>query len=205
MASVNKGILFVVSAPAGCGKDTVLEKLKTKGLPLNKTVSVTTRLARQGEKDGVDYYFTTKESFLEKVKNDEFLEYTEYNGNYYGTLKSEVERCLDNGGFTVLKIEVEGAENVRRLMPECVSVFIVPPSMEELENRLRGRNTETQEQLEARLKTAETELARACEYDYIAVNDTVDNCVERFCQIFNSESMRYSRMTEVIENLLKDN
>lgn len=198
----NKGILFVVSAPAGCGKDTVLEKLKTKGLPLNKTVSVTTRLPRDGEKDGVDYYFSSREDFLKKINDGEFLEYTEYNGNFYGTLKSEVERCLGNGGFTVLKIEVEGAENVRKLMPDCVSVFIVPPSMEELEKRLRGRDTETEQQLTARLETAKIELSRANEYDYIAVNDTVDGCVERFCQIFNSETMRYSRMSDVIESLL---
>lgn len=198
----NKGILVVVSAPAGCGKDTVLENLKSRKLPLNKTVSVTTRPMRVGEKDGVDYYFTDKESFQERIKNGEFLEYTEYNGNFYGTLKSEIERCVGNGGYTVLKIEVEGGENVRRILPEAVSVFIVPPSMEELEKRLRGRGTETEENLRIRLETAKTEIEKAEGYDYIVINDTVDACADRICTILKSELMRYCRMKDVVKNLL---
>lgn len=199
----NKGVLVVVSAPAGCGKDTVLENLKTRDLSLNKTISVTTRNMRVGEKDGIDYYFTDKETFCKKIENGEFLEYTEYNGNYYGTLKTEIERCVGKGGFTILKIEVEGGENIRRLIPEAVSVFIIPPSMEELENRLRGRGTETEENLRIRLHTAKTEITKAADYDYIVVNDTVDACTDRICQILNSEAMRYNRMAETVKNLLK--
>ncbi len=202
MDLMNKGVLVVVSAPAGCGKDTVLENLKTRDLPLNKTISVTTRAMRVGEKDGVDYYFTDKESFRKKIENGEFFEYTEYNGNYYGTLKSEIERCVSGGGYTILKIEVEGGENIRRLVPDAVSLFIVPPSMEELEKRLRGRGTETEENLQIRLKTAKTEIKKAADYDYIVVNDTVDACTDRICDILKSEAMRYSRMAEVVKNLL---
>ena len=196
-----KGLLFVISAPSGGGKDTVIKELFETDLPINKTISATTRAIREEETDGVDYYFIDKEEFERRIQANDFLEYTLYNGNYYGTLKQEVERCISCGGYTILKIEVEGAGNVRNLLPEAKTVFIVPPSMEVLEQRLRTRGTETEESIQGRLATAREELKRACEYDYIVVNDTVEECTRRITEILNAESYRYSVMSDFVLGL----
>ncbi len=201
---MSKGILLVVSAPSGCGKDTVIDALKKSDFDFQKTVSATTRNMRDGEIDGVDYSFITKELFLEKIENGYFLEHTIYSGNYYGTPKTEVEKHLSNGACVLMKIEVEGAGNIRKLMPEAVTVFLVPPSMEELERRLRGRGTETEESFQARFATAKKELKRAPEYDYIVVNDIVENCVERIRNIVETEKLRYSNAKDFVDELLND-
>lgn len=199
-----KGMLVVLSGPSGSGKDTVLEKLKESDFSFDKTISATTRAMRDGEKDGVDYYFIDKNTFEEKIENQEFLEYTVYNDNYYGTPKSEVERHIDKGGCILLKIEVEGAGNVRKAMPEALSIFIIPPSMEELERRLRGRGTETEESFQKRFETAKDELSRAKEYDYIVINDDINLCAEQIVKILESEKLRYCRMGNIVENMLKN-
>ena len=199
-----KGMLVVLSGPSGSGKDTVLNKLKESEFSFDKTISATTRAMREGEKDGVDYYFIDKTTFEKKIENGEFVEYTVYSGNYYGTLKTEVERLVAKGGCILLKIEVEGAGNIRKAIPDALSVFIVPPSIEELERRLRGRNTETEDSIQERLKEAIKELARADEYDYIVINDDADLCTEQVIKILESEKLRYCRMADFVNDMLEN-
>ncbi len=204
MALKNKGMLAVLSGPSGSGKDTVLDKLKKTDFVFDKTISATTRDIRDGEKNGVDYFFIDKNDFEKKINEGYFLEYTIYNDNYYGTPVSEVERLIEKGGCTLLKIEVEGASNVRKAIPEAISIFIIPPSLEELERRLRGRGTETEESFQNRFKIAIEELKRAPEYDYVVINDNIDICVEQISHILNSENLRYCRMEDVVKNILEN-
>ena len=199
-----KGMLVVLSGPSGSGKDTVLEVLKESDFSFDKTISATTRDMRDGEKDGVDYYFIDKNTFEERIKNQEFLEYTIYNDNYYGTPKSEVERLVDKGGCILLKIEVEGAGNIRKAIPDALSIFIIPPSMEELERRLRGRGTETEESFQRRFKAAKEELARANEYDYVVINDDLNLCAEQIIKILESEKFSFCRMADFVDDMLKN-
>ena len=201
----SKGMLVVFSGPSGCGKDTVLEKIKQNGYVFDKTVSATTRAMRDGETDGVDYYFISKEDFEEKIKNDEFVEYTQYNGNYYGTLKSEIENRVNKGGCVLLKIEVEGGLNIKKAFPDSFSVFIFPPSKEELKKRLLGRGTETEESFNNRFNIALKEMATAPQYDYVVINDDVDLCAEKICGILESEKSKYSRMQNVVDEILNKN
>ena len=198
----NKGMLVVFSGPSGCGKDTVLDKIKEKGYVFDKTVSVTTRPIRNTETDGVDYYFTSKEDFQKKIDNNEFVEYTLYSGNYYGTLKTEVENRINKGGCVLLKIEVEGAENIKKAFPEAVSIFIFPPSKEELKKRLQGRGTETEKSLNIRYNVALEEMKKAPNYDYVVINDNVDLCAEKVCGILEAEKAKYSRMQTIIDEIL---
>lgn len=204
MALKDKGMLVVLSGPSGSGKDTVLEKLKQTDIVFDKTVSATTRQIRDNEKDGIDYYFIDKNTFEKRIEEGYFLEYTLYNDNYYGTPKSEVEKHLDKGGCILLKIEVEGAGNVRKAIPEALSIFIIPPSMEELERRLRGRGTETEESFQKRFETAKKELSRACEYDYVVINDDVSLCAEQISRILESEKLKYCRMKNIVNDILKN-
>ena len=201
MALVNKGALFVLSAPSGCGKDTVLSFLKERDCNVKQSISVTTRKIRDGETDGVDYYFTDVADFEKKIQEDYFLEYVKYGENYYGTPKKKIEELVESGYNVFLKIEVEGAGNVRKFFPECISIFIVPPSFDALEARLKGRGTETAETLNRRLGIAREELLRAKEYDYIVVNDKLDDCVNDVCAIINAEHSKYSQMKAFVENL----
>lgn len=201
MALVNKGALFVLSAPSGCGKDTVLSFLKERDCNVKQSISVTTRKIRDGETDGVDYYFTDVADFEKKIQEDYFLEYVKYGENYYGTPKKKIEELVESGYNVFLKIEVEGAGNVRKFFPECISIFIVPPSFDALEERLKGRGTETEETLNRRLGIAREELLRAKEYDYIVVNDKLDDCVNDVCAIINAEHSKYSQMKDFVENL----
>ena len=177
-----KGSIFIISGPSGCGKNTVYDALTQKTDSLMQTVSVTTRAPRNGENDGVDYYFVSKEEFLNKIQNDEFIEYVNYGENYYGTLKSEVERITCCGKNVVLVIEVRGALNIKKAFPEAVSVFILPPSIEELRKRILSRGENTSEELETRLSIAAEEMKFRDNYDYCVVNDDLNECVE---EIFN--------------------
>lgn len=201
LASMNKGALFVLSAPSGCGKDTVLSLLKEKNCNVKQSISVTTREIRDGEVDGVDYYFTDVADFEAKIQEGYFLEYVKYGENYYGTPRKKIEELVESGYNVFLKIEVEGAGNVRKFFPECVSIFIVPPSFNTLEARLKGRGTETDESINRRLGIARNELLRASEYDYIVVNDILDDCVNDVCAIINAEHSKYSQMKDFVDNL----
>lgn len=166
-----RGVLFVFSGPSGVGKGTLKAKLFEEFADqIAYSVSATTRGPREGEVDGKDYFFISRQEFKRRVKNNEFLEHAEFAGNCYGTPRVYVEKLLDSGMNVVLEIDVQGALQVMKSMPECVSVFILPPSFEELEHRLRGRGTETEEKVRERLETAKRELPYAPQYDYQIVN-----------------------------------
>ena len=180
----DKGPLIIVSGPAGSGKSTVVERLlRTTTLPLRVAVSATTRPPRAGEIDGKHYHFWAPERFARALAAGEFLEHAEVHGNSYGTLRSEVERYREQGTGVVLVIDVQGADQVRRQCPDAVSVFLMPPSPEVLERRLRGRGTESEEAVRRRLEGAKRELARSGEYDYQVVNDELDDAVARLRDI----------------------
>ncbi len=171
MQAQKKGVLFVFSGPSGVGKGTLKAKLIEEfGEEIAFSVSATTRAPRPGEIDGKDYFFITRQEFEQRIANHDFLEHAQFAGNLYGTPKPYVVNLLDQGKNVLLEIEVQGAAQVKASMPECVSVFILPPSEEVLEHRLRGRGTETEEKIEARLATAKQELTHAQEYDYRIVN-----------------------------------
>ena len=166
-----RGVLFVFSGPSGVGKGTLKAKVFEEFAGrIAYSVSATTRGPREGEVDGKDYFFISRQEFERRVKNNEFLEHAEFAGNCYGTPRAYVEKLLDSGMNVVLEIDVQGALQVMKSMPECVSVFILPPSFEELEHRLRGRGTETEEKVRERLETAKRELPYAPQYDYQIVN-----------------------------------
>lgn len=184
------GSLFVVSAPAGCGKDTILNELFKKTDAAGYAVSATTRAPREGEVDGVHYCFLTRSEFEEKIKSGEVLEYTDYCGNYYGTLRKSVRDVLDSGKDAILKIEVEGAMNIKKQFPEAVLVFILPPSWEILEKRLRDRGTETEDKIIERTRQARAEVAFAKNYDYLIVNDDLTAAVDDLLSILKAERLR---------------
>ncbi len=179
----NEKCLFVVSGPSGVGKDTVVAAMRAAHPEIEKTVSATTRQPRPGEVDGVSYHFRTVEQFKQLLAEDGVLESNFYSGNYYGTLRSEVDSRLESGKLVVLVIDVNGAANVKRIYPDATTVFICPPSAEELEARLRGRGTETEDSLAKRLETARNELALADTYDARLVNNTVEQCAEDLYQL----------------------
>lgn len=175
--------LLVVSGPSGAGKDTVVKRLMELHPEIEISVSATTRSPRPGETDGADYYFLQKEQFEQKIAQDEMLEYVNYCGNYYGTPKAEVDRRLEQGVTVVLVIEVVGAGNMKRLYPESTLVFIMPPSLEELGRRLRGRGTEAETAVQKRLARAAEELEQVHAYDFSVINDDVDRCAEELYEI----------------------
>ena len=185
MDTQKRGVLFVYSGPSGVGKGTLKEKLFEEfGDRLVFSVSATTRKARPGEVDGQDYFFITRQDFENRIANNDFLEFAEYAGNLYGTPRSAVEAQLSRGVNVLLEIEVQGAMQVKRRMPESVSVFVLPPSFEELERRLRGRATETEEKILERLATARSELSFAEKYDHRVVNVDLDEAYGELRRIF---------------------
>ena len=189
MQAQKKGVLFVVSGPSGVGKGTINKKLFEEfGDRIAYSVSATTREPREGEENGREYFFISRQEFEKRVANNEFLEHAEYAGNCYGTPRDYVLSLLQRGVSVILEIDVQGAMQVKRRMPESVSVFILPPSFEELEHRLRGRGTETPEKIERRLAAAKAEMARAPEYDYQIVNDDLDAAYARLREIFILET-----------------
>ncbi len=202
---MEKGLLFVVSAPAGCGKDTILAELFKKTDKAGYAVSATTRAAREGEIDGVHYHFLTREDFSEKIKRGEVLEYTEYCGNFYGTLKKSVDDLILSGKDAVLKIEVEGAMNIKKMFPVACLVFILPHSLEILEKRLRGRGTETEDKIRERTLQAKNELAFAKNYDYLVVNDDLSEAVEDVLAVFRAEKLRRERRAGLVERISGEN
>lgn len=187
----NKGKLFVFSGPSGVGKGTLKEKLFEEFADqLAFSVSATTRSPREGEKDGIDYFYISQQEFAERISKDDFLEYATFSGNSYGTPRSFVTGLLDQGVNVLLEIEVKGAMQVREKMPESVSVFILPPSYEELERRLRGRGTESEEKVKLRLETALAELPYAEKYDYRIVNSDLETAYQELRAIFKKETQQ---------------
>ena len=200
---MNKGLLIVVSAPAGCGKDTILEQVLANNDNIFYSVSATTRTIRPGEVDGASYYFKSRDEFETMIKNSELLEYTEYCGNYYGTPRKAVMDMLDAGKDVVLKIEVEGAANIKRIFPDCVMIFILPPSISELDRRLHKRGTESEEVIQKRIAAAKNELTYAVNYDYTIVNGALEKAIEDFETVVRAEKFRVSRNADLIEEILK--
>ncbi len=201
--SKNRGTLLVVSGPAGSGKGTVLGNLLKDTSKYVYSVSATTRSPRPGEVDGKQYFFLTKEKFLSLVSEDSFLEHAEYVGNYYGTLRSFVEEKLEEGKNVILEIEVQGALQIREKMPEAMLIFLCPPDYATLENRLRGRGTETDEVIRKRLATALEEIKIAAGYDYLVVNEDgrSEECAAKIDRIVND---RPEKSKENILNFIKN-
>ena len=184
----NEKYLFVVSGAAGTGKDSVVKALREAHPEIEKTVSATTRAPRPGEQEGVDYYYRTREQFQHLIDTDQVVEHNFYNGNYYGTLREEVDKRLEAGKLVVLVIDVHGAANIRRMFPGATTIFLLPPSVEELERRLRGRGTETEASILERLDTAKKELAEQEKFTLTLVNDEVDACAEKLYGIIRQRA-----------------
>ena len=199
-----KGLLIIFSGPSGSGKGTIMKSLLASREDTVLSVSMTTRAPRPGEIDGYHYHFVTHEEFQKTIEEDGFLEYAEYNGNFYGTPEAPIRRLLNEGKNVMLEIEVQGAEKVMDHRSDVVSIFITIPSFEELERRLRGRGTEPEEVIQGRMKTSQYELSRAFRYQYIVLNDEVEKAVDRINTIIEAEYMRYSRMENTILEVLKD-
>lgn len=182
-----KGLLVVYSGFSGVGKGTIMKEMLKREESFRLSVSATTRAPRPGEVDGREYYFITKEKFLKMIDNDEFLEYAQYADNYYGTPQKAVEDMLNEGYNVFLEIEVQGGVQIMEKCPDCLSIFIVPPSLEVLEQRLRGRGTETEEIIEKRMKTALVEQGYTSQYDFVVENDIVEKTVDDIINIVKTE------------------
>ena len=191
------GLLVVISGPAGAGKGTVVRELLKNG-DLEVSVSATTRAPRAGEEDGVHYHFLTREQFIDMKEHDGFLEYAEYCGNFYGSPKKQAEEGMAEGKDVILEIEVQGCQKIKAKNPDCVSIFIMPPSMEVLEKRLRGRGTETEDVIVRRMARAREEIALAKDYDYIVVNGPIEECVADVLSVLRAEKLRADRFREEI-------
>ena len=175
--------LFVISGSSGVGKGTVIKDFLSKHPEFRLSISCTTRGKREGEAHGVNYFFLSPDEFKECISKDEFLEWAEFSGNHYGTKKAFVQDCLNNGENLILEIDTKGALNVKKIMPEAELIFIAPPSLEELEARLRGRHTETEEAIQKRLASIKLEIENSKHFDYKVVNDTVENAVKELEKI----------------------
>lgn len=187
---MRKGLLILISGPSGTGKGTVCDLLRQKHPEISYSISATTRQPRPGEQDGVNYYFYTKEKFQEMIDQGQLLEWAEVYGNFYGTPKQKVLDRLEAGEDILLEIDTQGALNVMKVMPEGLFIFLLPPSLEELAARLKGRGTETAESLHRRLGAAVDEIKLATEYRYVVVNDKVEDAQETIAKIIEAEHHR---------------
>lgn len=201
---MGKGLLVVVSAPSGGGKGTILKELFARNDNLRFSVSATTRNPRPGEENGKQYYFMSREEFEGMIREGKMLEHAQYVGNYYGTPRGPVDKWIGEGRDVILEIEVQGGAQVKKLMPECVSVFILPPSMAVLGERLRGRGTEDEETVLKRLETARQEIPCAKDYDYVVFNDRLEDAVEDILTILRAEKLKYSRNADSIERVINN-
>lgn len=199
------GLLIVLSGPSGVGKGTVRKALfESEGHNFTYSISMTTRQPREGEVDGEDYYFVTREEFEKRIEEGKFLEYAEFVGNYYGTPIDKVEQNIADGKEVVLEIEVEGARQVKEKMPDAVFIFIAPPSFNALYERLKRRGTERQEVITERLAKARRELRLMNDYDYIVINDEVNNAADRIRAIIRAEHASTKRSAEGYIELLEE-
>ena len=201
----DKGSLIVISAPSGTGKGAILNEFNQKYFDdkIIYSISATTRKPRPGEADGVNYYFISKDEFKKKIADGGFLEYAEYCDNFYGTPKDAVMNALSNGIDVILEIETVGARNVKANYPEAVMVFVLPPSIDELRNRLTGRGTETAETIAKRLEAAKEELMIAGEYDYVLVNDIIEDAAYKLNTIIKAHRLKTINNKNTISEVLK--
>ena len=196
-----KGKLFVMSGPSGTGKGTVCKQLLNRDESLSLSVSATTREKRVGETEGETYFYVSIDDFKSMISNDEMLEYAQYNGNYYGTPKHAVQKLINEGRDVLLEIEPQGALQVKKIFPEAVLIFLIPPSMKELKNRLILRARESEEEIEQRITAAKWEMEHADKYTTIIVNDGLDNCVNDVLDYINIKR----KENIIINNLINEN
>jgi guanylate kinase len=199
----SNGLLLVISAPSGTGKTTVVEQLVKVVPTLEMSRSYTSRPPRANERDGVDYNFISRQEFEDRIRRGDFLEYADVFGNYYGTGKAETETRLASGRDLVLVIDVQGARQVREQRPGTVAVFVLPPSYQVLERRLRGRSQDPEAAIQRRLETARSEVGAVSEYDYVVINDELDRCVAELRGIVLAERARRDRRTGLVEPIVK--
>ncbi|MBF6626067.1 guanylate kinase [Aerococcaceae bacterium zg-BR9] len=203
--SQQRGLLIILSGPSGVGKGTVRAAIfKNNRFNYVYSVSATTRQSRPGEVDGVDYHFVSRETFEQYIKDDALLEYAEYVGNYYGTPIQKIEENLAAGNDVFLEIEVQGALKVRERMPEGIFIFLAPPNLAELESRILGRGTDQPEIIYERMQMAREEIELMQHYDYVVVNDTVENAVEKVNAIIQSEHLKVERVVDRIKADIHD-
>ena len=198
---MTKGKLYVLSGPSGVGKSTAVHEVMSRHPTLRFSVSVTTREIRPGEVEGESYYFISRQQFRQMLENDELLEHAEYVGNCYGTPEEPINRMLEQGIDVLLDIEVQGAAKVKAKCPEAVSIFIIPPSLEELSRRLHHRNTDDEDVIASRLQTARAEYQEIPNYDYLVVNDNVTAAAEEIMAILTAESCRVKNRLHLIEGV----
>ena len=197
-----EGLLIIISGPSGAGKGTVYNEVVARRPNIKKSVSVTTRDPRPGEVEGVHYYFRTLEQYQEMIAKGEFLETASVYCNYYGTPKAPVIKMLADGNDVMFEIDTLGAEQIRKKYPKSITIFLMPPSFEELERRLRGRGTESEEAITRRLGLARSELSKYKLFDYIVFNDNVENAIEGVISIIDAEKSKTARNETIIKKLL---
>ena len=198
---MNKGGVFIVSGPSGSGKDTLLTELFKNHPEIKFSISTITRPMRAGEKEGEKYNFISRESFEKMIAEDYLLEYNSYIGNYYGTPKAPVIKAINEGCDIIIEVDVNGAASIREKLPQAVSIFIMPPSLKELKNRLSGRGTEPEEIINQRMQSALCEITRATEYDYIVINDDIATAVNDIHSIISSERLKTERQKQIIDEV----
>lgn len=199
---MQKGLLIIISGASGTGKGTVCKRLISELPTLFYSISATTRQPRMGETDGVEYYFVTVDEFKKWIAEEKFLEYAEVYGNFYGTPVHKVEERLERGEDVILEIDIQGALNVMKKRPDGVYIFLLPPSLEELKNRIQGRGSESPETFERRFQAATNEIETGKKYQYTVVNDTVDAAVEKIKAILAAERCKINRNENLFEKLL---
>lgn len=192
-----QGTLIIVSGPSGAGKDSICNKVAYDLKNVWISISYTSRGIRPGEVEGINYYYVSRDEFINKINNDDFLEYALYGSNYYGTPIDKIEEKLSDGKDVILVIEVEGAKKVKKLYPDAIFIFIVPPTMKELKKRLIERNTESKDKVYDRLKNAYNEINEITKYNYVVVNDALNDAVDKVKAIILSEKCRVDRIEEV--------
>jgi guanylate kinase len=197
-------MIFVISAPSGAGKTTLINRLLESESSFMFSISTTTRSRRKGEADGIHYHFVEKDDFCKMIENDEFVEWAEVYGNYYGTTKKEVDRIRKTGKIPLFDVDIQGSRSLKKQLKEGVFIFIIPPSLDVLKKRLIGRETENKEQLNLRLKNAYTEIAEYVNFDYVVINCDLESAFKRLMSIVVAEKCRMKNVKNEIDSILED-